>query len=152
MDCVLTDGVDASRGATGLVLSGAAVGVAAGLGEAIGTSEGAGLGVGLGAGIGVIPVAVSLGCGMVRGPIGTPLRSFTGPCGAGVGDGVGWGRVKVRGSLCAASGVHMAEAPAQSRKIAFRAAVCRFGNVRMVRLLSGGVNEGVHKTCLLSII
>lgn len=61
---------------------------------------GADVGVGVGAGVGRLRSGV-----IGRGPIGTPLRSSAGPCGAGVGEGEGRpsGKVNVSGFCWAAA-------------------------------------------------
>lgn len=82
-------------------LGGAEVDVGVGVvaeGARVGACVGVGAGVGGGVGIGV-------GWRMMRGPIGTPARSSTGPCGAVVGVGVGVGSEKLPGERWARAGL-----------------------------------------------
>lgn len=80
---------------------GSAVGAGVGAGGG-GLAAGVGAGVGLGVGVCVAGTSVKTGSGAIRrGPIRTPERSSSGPCGAcdGVGVGVASGKLKVFGVL-----------------------------------------------------
>jgi hypothetical protein len=79
------------------VTRGLGVAVAEGVDEA---AAGAALARGVGVGVGV---AAGRSVRIARGAMGTPARVSTGPCAAGVGVGLGSGRLKVRGDCCAAN-------------------------------------------------
>ena len=81
-----------------------AAGVAAVTGALVSTGVGVGVAVGAGAGAAVgVGVGAGACCLMTLGPILTPDRSSSGPCGAVVGVGVASGSVKVLGELWADS-------------------------------------------------